>query len=74
MSTGIGIKVTWVDEQNTKAVGNEVENINEVRNRRPSTWLKDYDTGEGLSDEEAEINMIQSDLDSYEVAVKSSIW
>lgn len=50
------------------------ENENESRNRRPSLWLKDYDNGEGLSDEEAEVNTIQTDPEDYETIVKCPTW
>jgi len=53
------------------------ENLNEERRRiqRAPTYLNDYVTGEGFSDEDIEVNMAQivsADPSSFEEAKKSS--
>lgn len=56
------------------------ENIHDVRERRvrqPPVWTRDYVNGEGLSEEENELNMAMvasTDPLSFEEAVKSSKW
>lgn len=58
----------------------DVENpepSNAVRTRRPPVWMGDYFSGEGLSDEDIEVNRVlfaSSDPVCYEEAVKDEKW
>ena len=79
-----------VDEENAAiTVGEEVEDSvsnepveensprsNEGRARRPPTWMRDYESGEGLSEEEvANLAMfVAADPIFYEAAVKEEHW
>ena len=52
-------------------------NPNAVRNRRPPVWMGDYETGEGLSEEDNEAQLsLFADADPiyFEKAVKSEKW
>ena len=52
-------------------------NSNAARNRRPPGWMSDYETGEGLSEEEHEVQLAMFaaiDPIYFEEAVKSEKW
>ncbi|RVX12019.1 Retrovirus-related Pol polyprotein from transposon TNT 1-94 [Vitis vinifera] len=52
-------------------------NSNAARNRRPPAWTSDYETGEGLSEEEHEVQLAMfaaADPIYFEEAVKSEKW
>lgn len=51
--------------------------LNERRNRRPPVWMRHYDTGEGLSEEDNEAQLAMfaaADPIRFEDAVKSEKW
>lgn len=57
--------------------GAQENSPHEARTRRPQTWMKDYESGQGLSEEEDFANLalfIDSDPIFYEDAVKNEKW
>ena len=51
--------------------------LTEERNRRPPVWMRDYTTGEGLSEEDNEAHLAihaATDPIHYEDALKSEKW
>jgi hypothetical protein len=63
----------------TSSESHEDESVimNEGRVRRPPCWMEDYETGEGLSDEDgmnAMIMLTEDDPLTFEEAVKSKKW
>ncbi|KAK8499615.1 hypothetical protein V6N12_000135 [Hibiscus sabdariffa] len=56
------------------SIGDGASNTNEGRNRAPPAWMRDYETGEGLSEEDNEACLVMSTTDDpilFEAAVKS---
>ncbi|KAB2605263.1 hypothetical protein D8674_004980 [Pyrus ussuriensis x Pyrus communis] len=57
--------------------GAQEDSPHEARTRRPPTWMNDYESGQGLSEEEDFVNLalfIDSDPMFYEDAVKNEKW
>lgn len=77
---GEGEGAEVADNDEVQAVGNELSNVEGSnargeRVRKSPIWMNDYVSGEGLSEEENEVNMalvVSTDPISYEEAVKSS--
>lgn len=70
---------TEEDEENhsSPSLVESSSSSNEGRTRRPTAWMQDYETGEGLSEEDDEIEMAMfaaADPIHFEDAVKGEKW
>lgn len=70
-----------VEEEEDASLSSEIEGCihdpNEGRLRRPPIWMRDYESGEGLSEEENKTNLTLSayaDPVYFEEVVKTSKW
>lgn len=70
-----GHEVNDEEEEENSSLSSEENGENEGRVRQPPVWMHDYVSGEGLSEDEA--NMVQVELDDplyFEEALKNSRW
>lgn len=72
-----GDEVEGAGNSSPNSANEEDINTSEGRVRQPPIWMREYVSGEGLSEEENEVNMalvVSSDPLCFEEAVKSSKW
>lgn len=74
---GIEIRAACSGNSSSNVADEESENPSGRRETHPPTWMRDYVSGEGLSEGENELNMAlvaSADPLNFEEAVKSSKW